>query len=307
MKKFFMEDKLSQIKSRTKLLIHVLKEGGNLFVKEFFTEFQPPDPDLLMELQKIADGNPAAAYILGRLYAGMNIASDIAVFPEIKLNKNENRESLAIKHLEQACLLGHENARIFLFEAYCKNQQGCIQPNFQKWFFLCKRLADKKNQAAALDYGALCAEEEKQGEYKNMNSQDALYYCLVATEGPNYTIAHRAMVKIGEFLTDNRSPWFYKPEKLLSVIARKAATTPFVALYFAFYSCPPENRPPLPEQLIPPGSLQKLILPRMRQVELTRQYLEIASKSHHLRIASLATLFNRHLNSSLGSSPRMTM
>ena len=220
-----------------------------------------------MELQKIADGNPAAAYVLGRLYAGTNIGTDIAVFPEIKLNENESSKSLAIKYLEQACLAGHENARIFLFEAYCKNQQGCIQPNFQKWPFLCKRLADKKNQAAALDYVTLCAEEEKQGEYKNMNSQDALYYCLLATEGPDYTIAHRAMMKIGEFLTDNRSPWFYKPEQLLSVIDKKAATTPFVALYLAFYSCPPENRPPLPEQLIPPRSLQKLILPRMQQVE----------------------------------------
>ena len=222
---------------------------------EISNELIYPPEDAVVFLKLAAErGHAEAAYQLGCCYAAMGkfLSAEQSCTNYFNAIDPRERQRLAEHHFNLAVENGHQDAVEELIIAYAYGR-GYVGKSADKFIELCEGLLKHDNQAVALGYGAWLAGMTVEGNDPlpeairvQMNPVKALDCFLIASRGKQIELAQHALHLI--CLGILRGVWDIKhSDKLTKRLYQDIGQgNQLLALYFAWYSIPVDQRVGLP-------------------------------------------------------------
>lgn len=221
-------------------------------------EFIYPPEDAVVFLKLAAErGHAEAAYQLGCCYAAMGkfLSAEQSCTSYFNAIDPRERQRLAEHYFNLAVEHDHQDAVEELIIAYAYGR-GYIGKSADKFIELCENLLKRDNQAVALGYGAWLSGMTVEGNDPlpeairvQMNPAKALECFLMASRGKQIELAQHALhlICIGML----RGVWDIKQsDKMAKRLYKEVGQgNQLLALYFAWYSIPIDQRVGLPSLL----------------------------------------------------------
>ncbi|MAZ38934.1 MAG: hypothetical protein CMF49_02355 [Legionellales bacterium] len=260
------------------------------------SEFTYPAEDAVVFLKLAAErGHAEAAYELGCCYAAMGkfISAEQSCTKYFNSIDPRERQRLAEHYFHIAVAEGHQDAIEDIVIAYAYGR-GYIAKDISKFIDICENLIEKENQSVALGYGAwLLGMTVEGGEplaeaiKMQKNPAKGLDCLLMASRGKQLELAQHALhlVCIGML----RDLWEIKRSDKFAKRLHKdvAQGNQLLALYFAWYSIPVDQRVALPT-LMTHYQLSSLASFVQQDEKLAIQFLDHAFFGTNSQISQLA-------------------